>query len=207
MEIQDSLPERRNLVIISLAFIIYFYAGGQFTGEEVKLIMINAKFTKPWVLELIVWLGFVYCIWRYWLVTKGKFSHNFRVDLNDFRYSSIILRHIESRCPVRINNKASYNYSIQNINFKRWLLSADILYNRQYKNTDLVKVPAPYTKIEYYLRKHGGPQNYKVHFTDIAGVSLSVYIFLRVALTRPSSTLFLMPYLLATIAIGGAITS
>lgn len=208
MEIQDSLPERRNLIIISLAFIIYFYAGGQFTGEEIKLVVINAKFTKPLVLQIIVWLGFFYCIWRYWLVTRGEFLKSYAVDTNGFLYLDTQLKYIQDRCPVKIVTGASYDYSLNFLGFKGCLIEADIVYNRSYSaNIALSTIQdTNLRKIEFYIRKHGEPPRYKVRFNDISGIAISLVTFFKVATTRPSVTLFLMPYLLVTIAIGGALT-
>lgn len=56
MPINDSSPERRNLVLTSLAFILFYAAGGSFHDEEIKLLVVNLQFSKPEILAIFVWV-------------------------------------------------------------------------------------------------------------------------------------------------------
>lgn len=56
MPISDSNPERRNLVLISLAFILFYAAGGSFDGEKITLLVVNLQFSRPEVLTIFVWV-------------------------------------------------------------------------------------------------------------------------------------------------------
>lgn len=56
MPISDSSPERRNLILISLAFILYYAAGGRFHGGEIRFFVVNLQFSKPAVLGMFAWV-------------------------------------------------------------------------------------------------------------------------------------------------------
>ncbi|WP_303902903.1 hypothetical protein [Thiohalomonas denitrificans] len=56
MPISDSSPERRNLVLISVAFILFYAAGGSFDGGEIKLLVVNLQFSKPEILTISAWV-------------------------------------------------------------------------------------------------------------------------------------------------------
>lgn len=74
MSIQDSSPERRNLTVMSLAIIVYYLAGGQFSEDEVKLLIVNIKFEHPLVLTFFVWIIFAWFYFRYFMSTRKNIS-------------------------------------------------------------------------------------------------------------------------------------
>jgi len=70
--IQDGFAERRNLIVISLAIIVYYWAGGSLDDEStIRLVLMNVKFHYPLVLFTFVWFLFLYFIFRYWVTSKS----------------------------------------------------------------------------------------------------------------------------------------
>ena len=62
---EDSYPERRNLIVTSLGFIAFSFAGGDLNDGVVQLGVINAKFNHPDFLIVLVWIIFAWFIYRY----------------------------------------------------------------------------------------------------------------------------------------------
>jgi hypothetical protein len=69
MAIQDSNPERRNLLVLSLCFIVFFLGGGAFSKGEVRLQVITVTFSRPEILSLIIWLLLFWFLYRYWVIS------------------------------------------------------------------------------------------------------------------------------------------
>lgn len=72
MAIHDSDPERRNLVVTSLAFIVYYLAGGYITDNNVRMQIVNITFDNKAVLAVFVWVMLLWFAWRYWQTHKLK---------------------------------------------------------------------------------------------------------------------------------------
>jgi len=72
MAISDSNPERRNLVLASIAFVIYYAAGGSFSDENIRVLVVNITFSKPEVLGFFAWGMLAWFALRYW--QKNGFS-------------------------------------------------------------------------------------------------------------------------------------
>ncbi len=93
----DTNAARRNLVVISLAFIVYFFAGGSFTDTTVRLQVINAEFSKPIVLVFIAWTIFFWFLYRYWLTHKGSFSREFNKEFSPWHLKSYLYEYLASK--------------------------------------------------------------------------------------------------------------
>jgi len=84
MPFHDFNPQKRNLIVVSLCFIIFFYGGGAFVGSEsegvvVKLSVINATFHDTEFLKygawvLLLWLGYQYYLSRELSVSQVFFE-------------------------------------------------------------------------------------------------------------------------------------
>lgn len=94
MSIQDSDPERRNLVVSSMAFIAYFYAGGGFADTTLRLQVINADFSRPEILGVIAWLMYFWFIYRYWVTHRGAFARAFTTEFSEWRTRPYITDYI-----------------------------------------------------------------------------------------------------------------
>lgn len=64
----DPYHHRRNLILTSLAFLLYFLAGGHIYGEEaqIRLSIVNVGISRPWVLGVFAHLALFWFAFRYW---------------------------------------------------------------------------------------------------------------------------------------------
>ena len=81
MPIHESVPERRNLLLLSIGIIVFYLAGGQLTDEVIRIHIINVRFSNPNVLIYLVWgLLFWFC-YRYWLVLQDSWREAYLNEL------------------------------------------------------------------------------------------------------------------------------
>lgn len=73
MAIQDSNPERRNLVVTALAFILYYAGGGTLSDYAVRVTVVNLTFARPDVLAAAAWAMLIWFGLRYWQSSRYKF--------------------------------------------------------------------------------------------------------------------------------------
>jgi len=97
MAVQDSSPERRNLLVISLCLIVYFLGGGSFSKDEIRLQVISITFSRPDVLCVIIWLMFFWFLYRYWVVNYSAFGTEFNSEVNDLRTKKFFRYYIEQK--------------------------------------------------------------------------------------------------------------
>jgi hypothetical protein len=97
MAIQDSDPERRNLLVTSLAFIVFFYAGGSFPENEVRLQVINASFSDPKVLCVIAWVLLFWFLYRYWQTHSSSFSDGFENEIRRYHGKVYFLKYVSKK--------------------------------------------------------------------------------------------------------------
>lgn len=69
--INDSSPERRNLMVLSISIMLFYYAGGHVTSNVVSLPMISVEFSRPEVLVGAIWVALFWFIYRYWQTTDS----------------------------------------------------------------------------------------------------------------------------------------
>ena len=67
MDPGGSDPHRRNLMMISIAFLIFFLGDGELSEEGLRLGMVGVDINSPWVVGLSAWLMLFWFAWQYWL--------------------------------------------------------------------------------------------------------------------------------------------
>ena len=72
MPVQDSDPERRNLMVTSLGFIAYYLAGGHVVENKIRIQVINISFDYPIVLAVMAWLMLLWFALRYWQTHRNE---------------------------------------------------------------------------------------------------------------------------------------
>lgn len=70
MQLNDAVPERRNLIVFCMATIVFFIGGGDACGE-VKLPFGGIILTNHVGLIVLYWAIFAYLVLRYWSVFKS----------------------------------------------------------------------------------------------------------------------------------------
>jgi len=94
MAISDTNPERRNLILASLAFILFYAAGGSLIDDKVRVMVVNISFSKPQILVLFAWIILLWFCLRFWQKSGFKF------------WSSILSEIMSDKIPVSIANYA-----------------------------------------------------------------------------------------------------
>ena len=97
MPIQDTNPERRNLLITSLCFIAYYYAGGTINGETLKLPFVDLAFSKPYALGVIAWLVFFWFFYKYWVTHKNQASSGIQKELQRYLSDPLVNKYFRRK--------------------------------------------------------------------------------------------------------------
>ena len=190
MAIQDSDPERRNLTVASVAFIAYYYAGGQVLNNEVRIQVVNVTFAHHQVLALMAWMLLIWFALRYWQTRKQPFTGEFASEISSSYQRDYVVRFTEKKLNSKINSDGGF--IIRNI-------------TKPLKEGWGVK----YTKvIKGDFNEHTGSINNFVAGGD-GFLKLSVFIkariFLFCVLTKKSFSEHAVPYLLFVIACLGPV--
>ena len=85
------LRQRRNLLMISIALLLYELAEGKLKGAS---LMAPVEFGKPWVALVFGWVAFFYLWWRYVIRSRGyrkKVKDDWIVSVQeDRRYRNLV---------------------------------------------------------------------------------------------------------------------
>ena len=186
MPIHESVPERRNLLLLSIGIIVFYLAGGQLTDEVIRIHIINVRFSNPNVLIYLVWgLLFWFC-YRYWLVLQDSWREAYLNELtsDDCRF-------------------IYYDYLL-----KKFHLNEDCRYPF-FANRHLVKIERTGRKLSFecvlykneqrHIAANQERQSLPVStFTDWLYITFcSVYLFFR----RPTLSTYFTPYILFLLAV------
>lgn len=128
MAIQDSDPERRNLMVTSIAFIAFYYGGGSFPDSTVRLQVINAHFSKPAVLCVIAWLSFLWFIYRYWQTHNGNFTKLFKREFTLWSGKKYIRNYINTKINQNISSDSDEGYHVREILWQKGRVVARLQY-------------------------------------------------------------------------------
>jgi len=94
MAISDNNSERRNLILASLAFILFYAAGGSLIDDKVRVIIVNLSFSKIHILVSFAWIMLLWFCLRFWQKSGFKF------------WTSILSEIMSSKIPVSIADYA-----------------------------------------------------------------------------------------------------
>jgi hypothetical protein len=183
MTYSDSNHERRNLVLTSLAFIVYYVAGGKFIGDELKLGIVNIGFEFP---ERLSYFAVVTLIWfgiRFWQETHGW--SGFIAALEEEKFSIKKSKYLEKFIKTR----------------------KDIGLEKVIRVTN-IKVENTHTRIEYDLiNEHGSfQQNATIDIPKAEEAQPQVTVLYRALkakalFTRSCFSNYLIPYTLFAAAL------
>lgn len=197
MTIHDTSPERRNLMVASLTFIAYFYAGGSFPDSNVRLQVINASFEKPEILALMAWIAFSWFLYRYWQTHTGQFSKEFREELSEWQGKKYISSYAYKRIDQDQVSSEDEGFHLNNM---RWDRGSIILYFIHAKKVSRNSKG----KITSYQDATNKINRDPIRMTDFWGWVLALRATIACMLKYPSFSNYVVPYLLAASAIVGA---
>lgn len=187
MAISDQIPERRNLVVLSLFIIIFYASGAQFIDQVIRLQVINVTFEKPEVLTYFVWGGLFWFCYRYWLTQQGSWKENYRQELN-------------SGCCKFIY----YNYLVKKFGLsKDYSKSLTEGEHHVYIDADSNQIYFKHVYCKTGQRQLGSDQEREV--AEVNSIKDKWYIFLCTVylyIRKPTLSNYFTPYLLFFIAFG-----
>ena len=189
MPIEDSLPERRNLIVTSLCFIIYVIAGGTIKDNEVTLQVVNVVFTRTWVLACFAWILLFWFALRYHLSVKVKYKSAFVTDLKS------VTSHWVTKTFLEFKLKRKYNqpdgYIIDNIQPVR---SNPISFGTKLVERGTVDPNGR-------LRGHIEKETKVIPTNSFAGILYLFVISIILLFQRPSIRDFVVPYIIFWLAV------
>jgi hypothetical protein len=185
MAIQDTDPERRNLTVTSVAFIAYYYAGGEVLSNEVRIQVVNVAFSNPMVLAVMAWILLLWFALRYWQTRNSRFVDEFVGEVQPWKTRPYVLRYAERKLKSKTNVDGGFHISgIVKAAEQGWGL-----------NYDYIKSPT-------FNKVNGSIDSYSV--TERGFLKLSAYVWARIftscALAKKSFSGYVVPYILFCIA-------
>jgi len=188
MAIQDKDAERRNLVITSLSFILFYLAGGHISESTLKLQIINMSFKNTEVLVIAAWLMIIWFALRYWQTHKGLVSQEIIKDMSSLTENKALINFVKNitNKEYRVNN----GFNITSIQNEHGIWSVT---HASVTNTKLNK--------KGKLITHSQSHAESIELENIKGKILIIRLFLEAIIIKPGFTSFAVPYLLFYTAI------
>lgn len=198
MAIQDSDPERRNLMVISMAFIVYFYAGGSFPENEVRLQVINASFSNPKVLGVIAWVLLFWFLYRYWQKHSSSFSDGFKNEIYSYYKRKYFSKYVSKKLGSPIIKDEDEGYHIDGM--KR----EDGKVGIQYSYASSVGRDEKTGEINSWSNRKDDDRGV-VYLDDFGGRVLNMRANIECCFRHPSFASYVVPYIVFTLALFGPI--
>lgn len=108
MPVEDNNAERRNLIVTSLCFIVFFLGEGSFVDNTVTLQVVNVSFCNTKVLAVIAWLMLFWFALRYWQINHGKFITSFKQDIDIRRHSYFVIMYAELKLKMKHRKQGGF---------------------------------------------------------------------------------------------------
>lgn len=197
MALQDSNPDRRNLVATSVAFIAYYYGGGQFSGESINLMVMSLKFSEPCVLAFMAWFALFWFLYRYWLNNKGLYKEKYNPIYYGSYDNKYFRRYLEKKAGIRLavlNEKQGYLFSKLTRRKSKVYLA--------YRHANMITWNQETGKVE----SSAGTVNQDkcdVPLEGLKGYLLRVYYLLECNFHHPFFSDYIVPYLLFLLVVSG----
>jgi hypothetical protein len=193
MPIHDNNPERRNLMVASLCFIIFVLAGGHVNGNEVRLQVVNVVFDCPVVLVTFAWAMLFWFALRYWQLHKGKVKSTFIEEVKNTAHSKSVVAYVAFKTKKKHRELGGFH-------------PRDFDYNGG-------KLKVRIGSVEGGNRSENGQwvnfrsNNYElINIEGIAGSLLMTWSCLKLSFTKPGVGSYFIPYFLFVFAVAlGAI--
>lgn len=89
MPLNDSSPERRNLIVASLAFIIYYLGSGTIQNTDLRIQVVNIHFEDLTFLASFAWIVLFWFLLRFAQSSKPEYLHRLGYEMKPFLYTKI----------------------------------------------------------------------------------------------------------------------
>jgi hypothetical protein len=198
MAIQDSNPERKNLVLTSVAFIAFFYGGGSFSSSTIRLQVINADFANPEFLGYMAWAMFLWFIYRYWIINRGVFSEAFRLEFSDMSLKPYIKKHASKVIGHPLIDDNDKGYHVSDMHWEVGAVTVSCIYIENVDRETDGRIRSYSINKEKSLTK-------PLRLTSVTGWLVAFRATSDCFINQPSFSSYIVPYVLALSAIIGAI--
>jgi len=202
MAIEDPNPERRNLVVTSLAFIAYYYGGGAFENHEVELHVISVTFKNFSFLAAMAWCGLFWFAYRYRLLNSREFRNHFRKEISLYHSHTSVLDYVSKKTSEPFfrpgeKQKIASNH-ISTLSWKGWYLMADYVFSASISRN-------PDGTLGSFTGGGVGGQAGTVVFEGRRGWITAIRVICECYYTHPSFSSYAVPYLLFFAALFGPV--
>lgn len=174
---------RRNFVITSSAFIIYYAGDGQIDGNILRLPMLNISFHQPQVLHYLAYVILLWTAYRFWQLHRGLFMSELDRELSRPAVPWIALR--------LFKNQLAREYDLS---------------THRLEYISIEKIDGGLTiscRVNFPRIDGRRPENKKLALTGWKKNSILTLIRLNNVLTLPGATEYVLPWLLFAAAITG----
>lgn len=185
-------------MVASIAFIVFFFAGGQLADDVVRIHVVNVKFQNPIVLAVIAWLMLFWFVYRYWLTHSGIFKKEFAKELVAWSNKPFVRRYIGQSLGQPIVEDAEEGYHVQQIELRGLFLFGRYRHAASVSRSETGEI-ASYrqTRVEH--------QEGEVRFHGVKGLAIACRVLAECFYLKPSFSNYAVPYVLFVMALlGGA---
>jgi hypothetical protein len=196
MAIQDSDPERRNLMVISMAFIVYFYAGGSFPENEVRLQVINVSFSNPKVLVIIGWGLLFWFFYRYWQKHSSSFTDGFNSEIYRYYHKGYFSKYVSKKLGKPIMKDEDEGYHIDG------MIREDGKFGIRYCYASNVGRDEKTGEVSSWSSRKEDDRG-EIYLDDFIGHCLRFRAYIECCFRHPSFASYVVPYIVFFIALCG----
>lgn len=193
MPYSDTNPQRRNLLVLSLAIITFYAADGRLMTEKLNFPLVNITFQETEFLIWGVWIALIWFLIRFWQVHRADNKQAINQALQNERNSKLIGRYAEKalNCSGLHQQRNGITITLLTRQWPKWTLDVrPILDFRLDENTNSLKVVPNWKSAPH-----------KVHLNGIRGHLTELRTLTKLAVTQPELASYYLPYLAAWTAI------
>ena len=183
MAIEDNNPERRNLVITSLGFILYYLGGGEVVDGVLSIQAVNLKFHNSFVLAITPWVMLLWFLWRYWQDHRGRAFDQFRKDAYSYVPHEFLTEYISLTTGLKPGEKDFYINPSFNLRKNEWGVTFKRIHKTIYKEDGITPNTFEQGKTEFIPFKGSKCFWYKFK------------LYTKAFFEKPGFTSLLSPYL------------
>ncbi|WP_415905392.1 hypothetical protein ACMXYW_04645 [Neptuniibacter sp. QD48_55] len=198
MAIQDSDSERRNFMVTSMAFIIYFYAGGSFAESEIRLQVINVTFNEPKILAAIAWILHFWFFYRYWQKHSSSFLDGFENEIYNYYKKNYLSAYASKKLGQSIIKDEDEGYHIHG------MVREDGKFGIKYCYASSVVRDQRTGKIISWSNRKDDDKG-EIFLDDFEGHCLRFWTYTECCFRYPSFANYIVPYILFFIALCGPV--
>lgn len=175
MPISDGNPERRNLIVASLGIVAFYLGEAHLVKSALKLPLINIEFEHLEAIIIIFWAMYIWFIFRYWQINDERLWVGISKESRDYKLEIILRWYVAFKTKLRFNVDAGF--IITDLHAKRsgWEISVDTLTRGMGNNLQ------PKDRIP-------------VKFNGFLARIVKLYIFLKMAVQKPTISSYFFPY-------------